>query len=120
MELSPHIVYVKTDDQGRIIAVNSSAFLVDPEGWTQIDSGHGDRFHHAQGNYFDQPIYDERGICRYRLVLGVPQERTQEDMDADYVPREEKPSEAERIAMLEEQNAMLTECVLEMSALLYA
>lgn len=85
-EMKPYIVYVKTDEQGRIYAVNSSAFLLDTEGWTEIDSGFGDKYHHAQGNYFDKPIFDERGICRYRLVLGVPQERTNEDMDADYVP----------------------------------
>lgn len=81
-----YVVYVKTDEQGRIIAVNSSAFLLDTDSWIEIDSGFGDRYHHAQGNYFEKPIFDERGICRYRLVLGVSQERTKEDMDADYVP----------------------------------
>lgn len=102
-EMKPYVVYVKTDEQNRIIAVNSSAFLTDTEGWTEIDSGYGDRFHHAQGNYFDKPLFDERGICRYRLVLGVPQERTREDMDADYVEPVHLPTEAERIAALEDE-----------------
>lgn len=109
MEFEPYIVYVKTDDANRITAVNSSAFLRDVTGWTEIDSGYGDKYHHAQGNYFDKPIMDERGIWRYRLVLGVPQERTQEDMDADYVEPEVKPSEAERIAALEQAMAAIEE-----------
>lgn len=102
MEYKPYIVYVKTDEQNRITAVNSSAFLRSTDGWTEIDSGYGDRYHHAHGNYFDKPIMDERGIYRYRLVLGVPQERTQEDMDADYAARPAPPpSDKERIAALE-------------------
>ena len=101
--MDPYIVYVRTDELGRIEDVNSSAFLTNPEGWVEIDSGYGDRCRHAQGNYFDQSIFDERGIHRYRLVLGVPQERTQEDMDADYVEPVHLPTEAERIAALEEK-----------------
>lgn len=58
----PYKVYVKTDDKNRITAVNSSAFLSSLEGWQEIDSGFGDKYHHAQGNYFDQPIMDDRGI----------------------------------------------------------
>ena len=102
MEMKPHIVYVKTDDANRITAVNSSAFLRDMTGWTEIDSGYGDKYHHAQGNYFEKPIRDMRGICRYKLVDGVPVERTQEEMDADYVPPIQKPSVEERTAALEQ------------------
>ncbi len=83
MEMQPYIVYVKTDEQNRITAVHSSAFLADTAGWTAVDSGYGDRFHHAQGNYFDKPLYDERGVCRYKLEGGHLQERTQTEMDAD-------------------------------------
>lgn len=120
MESKPYIVYVKTDDANRITAVNSSAFLTDVTGWTEIDSGYGDRHHHAQGNYFPKPIMDERGIYRYKLEDGKAVERTQKEMDADYVPPVPVPSDAERIKVLEEQNAMLTECILEMSGMLYA
>ena len=84
MEMKPYIVYVKMDDANCITAVNSSAFLPDTDGWIEIDSGYGDRYHHAQGNYFPKPIMDERGIYRYKLEDGKPVERTQEEMDADY------------------------------------
>ena len=101
MEMRPYIVYVKVDESNRVTSINSSAFLADVTGWTEIDSGYGDKYHHAQGNYFDKPLYDERGICRYKLVNGRPVERTQEEMNADYVPPEVKPTDAERISELE-------------------
>lgn len=120
MEMRPYIVYVKVDESNRITAINSSAFLADVTGWTEIDSGYGDKHHHAQGNYFDKPLCDERGICRYKLVNGRPVERTQEEMDADYVVPEPKPSTDERVAQLEAQNETLLECLLEMSEIVYA
>lgn len=119
-EMKPYIIYVKIDDLNRIIAVNSSAFLTNVENWFEIDSGFGDKYHHAQGNYFDKPIMDERGIYRYKLADDKPQERTQEEMDADYVPPVHQPSDKERIAALEKENAFLTDCILEMSEIIYA
>ena len=120
MDMQPYIVYVRTDDAGRITAINSSAFLPDANGWVRIDNGYGDKYHHAQGNYFPQPIIDERGICRYKLVDGKPVERTVSEMDADYVEPELTPSTDERVAQLEAQNEVLLECLLEMSEIVYA
>ena len=69
--MEPYIVFVKTDPDGYITAVNSSAFLPDPTGWVEIDSGYGDRYHHAQGNYFPQPIITDGGAYRYKLIDGM-------------------------------------------------
>lgn len=134
MDMQPYIVYVRADDAGRITSINSSAFLADVTGWTEIDSGYGDKYHHAQGNYFDKPLCDERGIYRYKLVNGRPVERTQEEMDADYVPPEVKPTDAERILQLESEKKLLTaqvqalsdrndfmeDCIAEMATIVYA
>ena len=120
MGYEPYIVYIKVGDGKRITAINSSAFLGDTTGWTEIDSGYGDRYHHAQGNYFPQPIIDERGIYRYKMVEGKPEERTQKEMDADYVEPEAQPTTEQRIAQLEAQNETLLECLLEMSEIVYA
>jgi hypothetical protein len=100
-EMEPYIVYVKLDENNLITAVNSSVFLRDTDGWTEIDRGYTQRHHHAQGNYFDQLIYDDRGIKRYKLVDGKPVERTQEEMDADYTPPVPVPDPNNRIAELE-------------------
>ena len=134
MEMRPYIVYVKVDESNRITAINSSAFLADVTGWTEIDSGYGDKYHHAQSNYFDKPLCDERGICRYKLVNGRTVERTQEEMDADYVPPEVNPTDTERILQLESEKKLLTaqvqalsdrndfmeDCIAEMATIVYA
>ena len=151
--MEPYIVYARADAEGRITATNSSAFLTDAEGWAQIDSGYGDRYHHAQGNYFDKPLCDERGIFRYKAYQFVDApagkiiarffkngeeymilERTQEEMDADYVPPEVKPTDEERILQLESEKKLLTaqvqalsdrndfmeDCIAEMATIVYA
>ena len=81
----PYNVYVQVDEQDRITVVNSSAFV--PDGWgTEIDQGYGDKYHHAQGNYFPQPLYTEDGIPRYKLEEGQAIERTQEEINQDRLP----------------------------------
>lgn len=110
---NPYIVYTKTDSSGYIVAVNSSAFLRDVTGWTEIDSGYGDKYHHAQGNYFDRPLYDERGICRYKLMNGRPVERTREEMDADYTPTESAPTQLDRIEAQALYTALITDTLIE-------
>ena len=132
--MNKYSVYVKTDENNCITAINSDAFLSSLDGWAKIDEGNGDKFHHAQGNYFDKPLYDERGIFRYKLVNGRPVERTQEEMDADYVPPEVKPTDTERILQLESEKKLLTaqvqalsdrndfmeDCIAEMATIVYA
>ena len=78
-------VYVRVDENNRIIEINSSEFIKDKdlEGWTQIDAGEGDKYHHAQGNYFDKPILNEYGMPVYRLADGKAVERTAEEIQAD-------------------------------------
>lgn len=121
-EINPYIVYVKTDANGYIIAVNSSEFLTDITGWTEIDSGYGDKYHHAHGNYFPECIITDWGALRYKLVNGKPRECTQEDIAQQEEANKPVPipTEADRIAELEAQNEMLLQCVLEMSEIVYA
>ena len=76
-------VFIKTDSQDRITAVNSEIFISDLSGWTEIDSGDGDRFVHAQGNYFSKPITDENGVYRYKFENGEISERSADEMAAD-------------------------------------
>lgn len=78
--MDEYIVYVKTNEAGYIVAVNSSAFLSDLTGWQQMDSGNGDKYHHAQNNYFPEPVYTETGVYRYKLVDGKQVECTAEEI----------------------------------------
>ena len=79
---NPYIVYVKPNSNGYIAEVNSSAFLNDTAGWVKIDSGYGDKYHHAQGNYFPESIITDGGAYRYKLIDGKPVECTAEDIKA--------------------------------------
>lgn len=130
----PYKVYVKTDEAGRVVAVVSSAFLQSTDGWTEIDSGYGDAYHHAQGNYLPLPIVDERGVYRYKLDGDVVADRTAEEMDADVVELEQQPTDAERIKSLEgekkllsaqvqalsDRNDFIEDCIAEMAGVVYA
>lgn len=80
-------VYVSVDNDGRVVSINSSAFVLDTEGMVEIDCGAGDRYHHAQGNYLPGPLMDARGVCRYKLEGGKVLERTEDEMLADVKPR---------------------------------
>ena len=112
--MDEYLVYIRVDDAGRVVDINSSAFLTDTDGWMQIDRGHGDRFHHAQGNYLPGPLMDERGVYRYKLADGAVVERTQEEMDGDWVEPEPQPDPAERIRAVEETLAAYEDMLLMM------
>lgn len=75
-------VYVKTNTDGIITAINSSAFLPDviiaADKWTEIDEGTGDRYHHAQNHYLAKPLIDDNGIFNYLLIDGKPVLRSDE------------------------------------------
>ena len=94
-------VYAKADDDGRVIAINSDAFLTDTSGWIEIDHGTGDKYRHAQGNYLPGQLMDWRGVYRYKLSGGAVVERTQEEMDSDYTPPEHRPTTEQRVDALE-------------------
>ena len=97
-------VYVLPDSEGRITRIDGGYTLsniTDFTDWVLINEGYGDRYNLCQGNYFDKPLYDMRGVYRYKLVDGKPVERTQEEMDADYTPTEIKPTTEQRVDALE-------------------
>ena len=116
MEMKPHIVYVDTNDPGYITAVNSSAFLADTTGWTQIDYGYGDKYHHAQGNYFPEPIYTEVGAYRYKLVDGQPVECTAEEIaqQEESLKPVDEPTQEDRIEAQVMYTALMTDTLLDM------
>jgi len=103
--MDTYIVYVRTDDENRIIEINSSVFLFDTTGWTQIDEGIGDKFHHAQGNYLEKGLVDEHGRYNYRYVDGqvveIPETEKPPIPHTDPVPSMMERLEALEAAVLE-------------------
>lgn len=98
-----YIVYVRVNELGYIVEINSSAFISDTTGWIEIDSGYGDKYHHAQGNYFPQPLYGVRGCANYKLENNIPVKRSDKEKEAEIANRPAPmPSYNDRVAALEE------------------
>ncbi|NRT90016.1 hypothetical protein [Clostridium beijerinckii] len=76
-------VYVKLDSTSIITDIlsdiESSRSGISIEGWTQIDEGNGDKYSHAQGNYLDKSLLDNKGKYNYKLVDGKVIERTESE-----------------------------------------
>ena len=122
---SNYIVYVKIDQNNNIIDINSSAFV--PFEWgIKIDEGTGDKYHHAQNYYFPESIYTSDKIPKYKLINGIPIERTLEEIETDRaqtIIQKPQPTIEElnaKIAALTESNQFLEDCLVEMATIVYA
>lgn len=104
MEVDVYKVYAKISEFGYITSVNSSAFLSDTTGWTEIGQGTGDKYHHAQGNYLPGPLMTMGGAYRYKLVNGKPVECTSEEIQEQEEANKplQTPSLDDRVTGLEE------------------
>ncbi len=80
-------VYIKTDSQDRITAVNSEIFISDLNDWILVDSNvQGDRGSHAQGNYLPKPLITSDGYYRYKYENGNIVERSEDEINTDAFP----------------------------------
>lgn len=68
-------VYVKLNSLSHVVAIGSDAFITPTSEWTKIDSGKGDKYKHAQGNYLPKPVRNFRMECQYMFVDGKIVER---------------------------------------------
>ena len=75
IEEEPIKVYVKVNTTNEITEVGSSVFIDDLTGWVEIDSGFGDKYAHAQSQYFDKPLMNDDGTYNYELKKGVVKEK---------------------------------------------
>lgn len=117
-------VYIKTDSNGNVMAVNSSIFLSDLTGWTAIDEGTGDKYVHAQGNYFKKPLINDNGIYRYKYSNGVILEKTEGEIEAEIAKLPvSPPSETEllkaQLKAVVERNEFIEDCIAEMAMQIY-
>ena len=99
--MEENIVYARTDENGVVLEVSSSAFLVDISGWTEIDCGDGDKFHHAQSGYLEKGLTDGDGIYNYKLEGGALVLRS----ESEKAPERARLLAAEEIAALKSKLA---------------
>lgn len=100
-------VYVKVDENGRIIDINSSLFLKDPSGWVEVARGVGDKFQHAQGNFLPKALYS-MGIPVYKMEMGEIKERSEEEILAD-IKAPEKTEIEKRIETIEKSVKVISD-----------
>ena len=67
----PIKVYIKVNTNNEVIEVNSEIFIQDTTSWIEIDSGFGDKFAHAQSQYFEKPLMNEDGCYNYSFIDGL-------------------------------------------------
>ena len=108
MEEFKYKVYVKLDENNCIAVVESDLTLKDTTGYVQIDEGTGDKYAHAQGNYFpkDKPLRDSQGRCNYKYTDNEVVELTDEEKESLFPTQLQQPTEQQILnAKLLQDNA---------------
>lgn len=93
-------VYVKTDSNSVITEINSDVFLSSVKDYILIDEGVGDRFAHAQGNYLEHGLIDNRGRYNYKLLDGDVVELTEAEKEELLPESEPMPSDIEVLGQM--------------------
>lgn len=95
--MNEHKVYVSLQD-GYITSINSDIFLSQEEMsiMTEIDQGQGDKYAHAQSQYLEKGLVDEKGRYNYKYVEGKVIEVAEGDKPTIEEPKS-VPTEQEKI-----------------------
>lgn len=67
-EERPFNVYIEIDENKYITKIFSDCFEMPNGKSILIDKGFGDKFAHAQNNYFELPLIDENGEYNYQYI----------------------------------------------------
>ena len=105
-------VYVKLDENKVITQINSSIFLKDTADWVEIDSGNGDKFSHAQGNYLEKGLMDGNGKFNYKFDNGLI-ELTDEEKETFFPTPTPEPTQLDIIEAQVTYTAVMTDTLLE-------
>ena len=104
--------YISIDDNGVIVGAYTDIHC-EPVPGDILVSENENRSFNWDGITIDDIIYE------YKYVDGVAVKRTAEELEEDTPAASENQYER-RIAELEAQNEMLTECILELSEIIYS
>lgn len=89
-------VYIQTDTNKTVIAINSSIFLQDTTDWMEIDEGNGDKYAHAQSQYLEKGLMDEKGRFNYKYDTSLV-ELTEAEKEILFPPILPVPTETEQL-----------------------
>lgn len=107
MNIEKYSVYIKIDKNSKIIEVNSSAFLQDVAGYIKIDENLGDKYHHAQNNYFEKSITNMDGTHNYKFIDNKVIECSDEEKTAEKETFSKQVTTNERITAIEDALLMI-------------
>lgn len=94
MDISKIKVYIQTDINKIVTTINSSIFLQDITGWIEIDEGNGDKYAHAQSQYLEKGLMDEKGRFNYKYDTSLV-ELTEAEKEVLFPPILPVPTEVE-------------------------
>ena len=108
-------VYVSLQD-GYITSINSEIFLSQEEikTMTEIDKGQGDKYAHAQSQYLEKGLVDEKGRYNYKFVEGKVVEVAEGDKPK-VVDQEQQATTQDKIEAQVMYTALMTDTLLEES-----
>ena len=84
------------------------------EDWIFIDEGDGDKYNLCQSHYFEEGLFTEDNIPKYKYENGLVALRTDEEIEADRIaiPQPEL-SQLDRIEAQVTYTAMMTDTLME-------
>lgn len=108
-------VYVSLSN-GYITSINSEIFLSREEmsTMTEIDRGQGDKYAHAQSQYLEKELVDEKGRYNYKFVENKVVEVAEKDKPTIEEP-EQQATAQDKIEAQVMYTAMMTDTLLEES-----
>ena len=77
-------------------SVSAKVVLTDTTDWVEIDSGNGDKFSHAQGNYLEKGLMNENGKYNYKFDNELV-ELTDEEKELFFPTPIPEPTEMEKL-----------------------
>lgn len=85
-EIEASKVYIRTDEKSRILACEGGytiSNIKNIDEWIFIDEGEGDKYNLCQTHYFEDGLFTEDGICRYKYIDGKCALRGASEIEAD-------------------------------------
>lgn len=115
-------VYVRLDENKVIKEINSSIFLQDITNYIEIDEGHGDKYAHAQSQYLEKGLLDNKGRFNYKFD-SMLLELTEEEKETLFPILPPQPSEIEilqaKLNSATQQLDFQEELIVELAMMVY-